>query len=191
MARIDWLAAKKDYLSDGSMSYMKIAKKYGVTNNAVGNRAKKENWVKLRQDLVGAADAEMQEEIVDELAEVNTRHVQTARNLQAYHISSLNVLNAYIRKLQERINNNQAVDPKEVYSPYQGNNLTDALKKAIELERIALGLPITVTKNETETKHTFDTSGFTLEELDDAINAKLEKRGSGTPKATGKQSKNT
>ena len=42
MSKINWAAAKKDYISDESVSYLDIAKKYGVAHNNVKYRGKLE-----------------------------------------------------------------------------------------------------------------------------------------------------
>ena len=49
--RIDWIAARNDYTTDASMSYAKIAEKYGCAKRSVEQRAKKEQWVKVRQSV--------------------------------------------------------------------------------------------------------------------------------------------
>lgn len=42
---VDWLAIRNDYIN-GLGSYRKLAEKYGVSANAICNRAKAENWIK-------------------------------------------------------------------------------------------------------------------------------------------------
>lgn len=46
---MDWEKIKKEYISDPSSSYRKLAEKYGVSRVSVGQRAKKEGWVSLRE----------------------------------------------------------------------------------------------------------------------------------------------
>ena len=42
---VDWLAIRNDYIN-GLGSYRKLAEKYGVSANAICNKAKNENWIK-------------------------------------------------------------------------------------------------------------------------------------------------
>ena len=46
---IDWQPIRAEYIS-GSMSYRALASKYGVHYNWLRERAKKEQWVRLRQE---------------------------------------------------------------------------------------------------------------------------------------------
>lgn len=46
---MDWNAIKTEYITDGSMSYRKLAKKYGVTLQAICDRSKKEHWIEQRE----------------------------------------------------------------------------------------------------------------------------------------------
>ena len=49
MAKIEWSKAKTDYIKDETMSYAKLAEKYGVAKRTVAERAAKENWQKLEK----------------------------------------------------------------------------------------------------------------------------------------------
>ena len=49
MHNIDWRRIKTEYITDDSTSYRSLAKKYGVTPNAVYNRSKNEGWRELRE----------------------------------------------------------------------------------------------------------------------------------------------
>ena len=43
----DWQAIKTEYITTDT-SYRKLAQKYGVSYNAIGNRSRQENWQELR-----------------------------------------------------------------------------------------------------------------------------------------------
>ena len=47
----DWQAIKTEYITTDT-SYRKLARKYGVDSAVIGKRAKKEEWVKLRQQQI-------------------------------------------------------------------------------------------------------------------------------------------
>ena len=44
---VDWQAIKTEYITTET-SYRKLAQKYGVSYNAIGNRSRDENWQDLR-----------------------------------------------------------------------------------------------------------------------------------------------
>lgn len=48
---MDWNKIRKDYIA-GKGSYRELAKKYGVSPQVLGRRAKAENWVALRGQTV-------------------------------------------------------------------------------------------------------------------------------------------
>lgn len=52
MSRLnDWDKMRTEYIK-GGVTYRQLAKKYGVSKNTIGNRAKQEGWTKLRDDAV-------------------------------------------------------------------------------------------------------------------------------------------
>ena len=70
---IDWYEARKLYLSDNTLSYDDIAKMFGTSKTAVGNRAKAEDWTNLRQDLHEKAFSAFTEKLLDEKSSANNR----------------------------------------------------------------------------------------------------------------------
>lgn len=46
---MDWKAIKTEYITDESSSYRKLAKKYGVSYTAIGNKARQEGWAEDRE----------------------------------------------------------------------------------------------------------------------------------------------
>ena len=48
----DWAKIKAEYIRDQSSSYRSLAKKYGVTKDAICNKAKKEGWIDLRRQRI-------------------------------------------------------------------------------------------------------------------------------------------
>ena len=47
----DWQAIKTEYITTDT-SYRKLAQKYGIDSAVIGKRAKKDEWVKLRQQHI-------------------------------------------------------------------------------------------------------------------------------------------
>jgi hypothetical protein len=78
---IDWYSARKDYLGDSTLSFEDIAKKYGTSKTAVGNRAKPEDWTNLRQDLYERAFTKFTEKLLDEKSSANNRHLTALAEL--------------------------------------------------------------------------------------------------------------
>ena len=89
MAKINWLQAKKDYISDESLSYEKIAKKYGVSKMQVARVAKKQGWVGLRKAAIQNANEMLPKKTGDAISDINARHVQTGKILQTKSMRSI------------------------------------------------------------------------------------------------------
>jgi len=143
---IDWYEARKDYLGDSTLSFEDIAKKYGTSKTAVGNRAKAEDWTNLRQDLYERAFTKFTEKLLDEKSSANNRHLTHWQNLQA-------LANNSIVDLAERnYERNKAghlilIDGKPIPKPLNTfvlEKLAKTLKIAIDGERVVLGLPTSV-----------------------------------------------
>lgn len=143
---IDWYSARKDYLGDSTLSFEDIAKKYGTSKTAVGNRAKAEDWTNLRQDLYERAFTKFTEKLLDEKSSANNRHLTHWQNLQA-------LANNSIVDLAERnYERNKAgqlilIDGKPIPKPLNTfvlEKLAKTLKIAIDGERVVLGLPTSV-----------------------------------------------
>lgn len=75
--RIDWIAARQLYLDlEGERTFAAVAKHFGVSDVAVGNRARREDWKR--------AAREYDERTADELAakRVRTRAARVAQSLR-------------------------------------------------------------------------------------------------------------
>lgn len=68
---MNWGKIKKDYVSDSSMSYRKLAEKYGVSRTVIGKRAKKEGWSALRQEAAERSEAKLLETVGEENAKID------------------------------------------------------------------------------------------------------------------------
>lgn len=143
---IDWYSARKDYLENNTLSYEDIAKKYGVSKTAVGNRAKAEDWTALRQDLYEKAFSKFTEKLLDEKSSANNRHLTHWQNLQALANNSI------VDMAERSYERNKAghiiiIDGKPIprpINPFELEKLAKALKVAIDGERVVLGLPTSV-----------------------------------------------
>jgi hypothetical protein len=148
---IDWYEARKLYLSDNTLSYDDIAKKFGTSKTAVGNRAKAEDWTNLRQDLHEKAFSKFTEKLLDEKSSANNRHLTHWQNLQALANNSIVDMaeRSYERNKAGHLilikdNNGELKPIPRPINPFELEKLAKALKVAIDGERVVLGLPTSV-----------------------------------------------
>ncbi len=119
MAKIQWSEARSKYISDITVSYHDIAKEFKVNYTTVAKWAKKENWIGLRQKAQQKADKKAIEKVGDSIAEVNSRHIKSARLLQETGIKPIE---------------------NKKYKPRSFDQALRSLDKGIEIERKALGI---------------------------------------------------
>lgn len=137
MAKIDWTQAKKDYIGDERMSYRAIARKYGVSKVAVANRATREGWPKLRQNLNDRAIEKFEDRKTERVAEVTEEHAADYRLVQE-------LVETHLEKMKADQEAGREVDVGDLWS------LSRALRTAVEGERVCLGLPNRVSEPPTE-----------------------------------------
>lgn len=89
MSRTNWHKVLTDYISDETVSYQKIADKYGVSKRAVVKQAKKANWQLMRQQTALKVHQKLPEKVGEELAETVVRHVKYAQLLQGIAVKTL------------------------------------------------------------------------------------------------------
>lgn len=70
---INWEAIKCEYITDSTTSYRKLAEKYGISYNAIGNRARKENWQEQRDQYSTKTVTKALEKISDKKADKMAR----------------------------------------------------------------------------------------------------------------------
>ena len=87
--KANWHKALTDYISDESLSYDDISKKYNVSIDAVKRIAVKEEWVKLRSETKQKIIQKLPEKTGDKIAEVNARHANFAKILQGISIRAI------------------------------------------------------------------------------------------------------
>lgn len=147
--KIDWNAAKQDYLADPTMSFQKIADKYGITKKTVEQHAIPEKWADARRELGAKAQKLWEDKLPELQAEARSRHLMHSKNLQAI-----------AAKLTMYIANGNYYRDKEgnlILSPTTGQPietppdagemraLAQTMKIALDLERVSLAMPTTVT----------------------------------------------
>lgn len=106
MAKIDWIPAKRYYISDEKVSYADVAHKFGVSKTAVKERAKKENWQKLRKTTLLRVDQKLPEKLSESLAKIQARQAWIGKLLQQKGLEVL--LETEPRNFKEAVQSVQA-----------------------------------------------------------------------------------
>lgn len=147
--KVDWVQAQKDYLSDITTTYKMIAEKFGVSERIVEKRASVEGWVESRKNIGREVIIQAKGEIVDRNAETNDRHSRLYRNMQSTAGNLLLIANNTIaRKIEEKGVENLTVYEEGIISTSRLKFLFEALKVAIDGERVTVGLPTSVERKE-------------------------------------------
>lgn len=81
-SKVNWLAIKKDYLTDETATYEGLAKRYKVTGPAIGKMARREKWYELRKAIHKRAEERMLMKIEEEVSAAKTHHVKLGKLLQ-------------------------------------------------------------------------------------------------------------
>jgi hypothetical protein len=153
MAKINWNKARTMYVADDTVSYLQVAETFGVSHKAVKDRGAKEGWREQRSKLSIRVNDRLVDQAADQLSEVNERHTNMYKNMQALGLAELNIALINIRKAQEKASlegRDVSFDDKSVMGQQRLKFLFDGLKIAMDGERITLGLPtaVSVSKNE-------------------------------------------
>lgn len=82
MSKISWPKALVDYLKDETQSYASIARKHGVSLQAVKKRAAKEGWQDLRQRSIQKVNQRLPEITGEVVAMIDARQAQIGKMLQ-------------------------------------------------------------------------------------------------------------
>ena len=144
--KVDWLVVRKDYLSDATSSYASLAKKYGVALKTLQDRATREGWSELRQDLSEKAFSDFTQKLLDTKSEAQSRHLQHWQNLQA--LANKSIIDIAERNyFSDKHGNLVLINGKPIPKPintFELEKLAKALKIAIDGERVVLGIPTSV-----------------------------------------------
>ena len=145
--KIDWDQARKDYLSDSTLSLADNAKKYGVSTTIVERKASKESWAEVRKKLGNSAFEEFQKRLVDEKSRAQNRHLIQYQNLQAIINKAVVAFSTGTFWTDKKGNLILDKDNQPIPRPPDAKQL-EALAKAAKVsmdgERTVLGLPTNV-----------------------------------------------
>lgn len=151
----DVVEAEKLYLSDASVSYSDIAKKYGVALTTVKNYGKAHDWPEQRQRLTEKGLESFAEKHAALISETNDDHLRIFKN-------SRNIAYNNLVKISKQAGD-KIIDVKEL----SGN--ISAISEAVKSERMVLGLPTLIqqfgpTKDVEEEEATWATILTSVEE---------------------------
>lgn len=125
---VNWVEAKRLYITDSRYSYRKLAETYGVSKAVIQKRATKEGWSTQRNQFTNEIIQETLRLGKEDIAEINARHVRMLKIAQTEAYRAL----------------------MAAYDPDSGCNLVAAkdmrrlsatLSKLVMQERKILGIP--------------------------------------------------
>jgi len=110
MSKLNWIQAKSEYMTDSTMSYVKLAQKYGVAVSTIADKAGSERWAVEKERTLAKIEQNAIDKTIEKasesIAEVNLRHINTARLLQKEGIVAItqrNVKPIYARDAKDYI----------------------------------------------------------------------------------------
>jgi hypothetical protein len=158
--KIDWVAARKWYLADARRSYSMVAKKFGVTKQAVEAQAKKEpartgipaSWATVRRDLGEQANEQHDTKLAEDNSKRDEHHLGLIYELQDILASKIHKLshgvtiqNKHGQTLTYPEGHEQAGDPILVMpDSLELYRTAKALRTVIDGERVIRGRPTTI-----------------------------------------------
>jgi len=142
--RIDWEPIKQAYISDPTQSYRSLEEKFKVTRKAIESRSKKENWVKLRQELGKKTETAFMENVAEQRAKLDKKHSRLYNRGQRLVVKTMKYLEE--GEIVFDKDGNAVVDAKgkpirAMPSAKMVEHLMKALKVTIDGERAVAGLP--------------------------------------------------
>lgn len=135
---MDWNAIKTEYITDESTSYRKLAEKYGVPLGTIFKRAKRENWIGLRQQsqdkMVAKTVAKIENAQIDRLTRIHSIADKALDKLE-YALENVDALDTYaFRQIIASIK-----DIKEIQMLRSAVDLREQEARIRNLERQAEG----------------------------------------------------
>jgi len=134
--RVDWIAAKQFYLDDFRRTYADVAKEFKCSTQVVETNGNKDSWVETRKELGEKAMLEFEANKISQMASMIERHRKAYATL-------LDIVEVRLKTAENE-------KPKDLKA------LADVLEKAVNGERLILGLPTAVSKSEISGKLTTD-----------------------------------
>lgn len=127
----DWVKIKADYITS-SISQKEIARKYGVSENAVSKHCKSENWIELRKKKHEKAAEKIADKINDDKVKKTVKEIDRVVKVAGKLITKLN------RAVNELDKREQIISERIVTTANEkedDENAVVEVKKTIERDR--------------------------------------------------------
>lgn len=79
MPKIDWKKARLDYITDESMSYAKLAKKYHLNESTITRHSQKNGWIDLRKATMQKANELLPEKAGQQIADFQAEKLKIGK----------------------------------------------------------------------------------------------------------------
>lgn len=145
---IAWDAIRAEYVSDDTLTYAVLARKYGVARSTIQKRGKKEEWSSLRKK----ATENILEDVIENkkllIADANKRHVEGSKEVQEAILKGVRWINSFTDDMVKGKRKKKVADnvPGTVLFSKALSELVGSYRRAADLERAALGLATGVNK---------------------------------------------
>ena|SRR5258706_8055742 len=80
--KTNWSKIVAHYITDETLSYQDLAKRHGISIDAIKEHARKDRWVALRQENKQKIHQLLPTLIGETLVQINERHIRVAQMLQ-------------------------------------------------------------------------------------------------------------
>lgn len=87
--RYNWFEIKKDFLANPTVTYQELAKTYKVSPKTIIQKARTENWLMLRNEIMKRAEERVVKETEKKLSEIKLRHSTMGKMLQSEGIKAI------------------------------------------------------------------------------------------------------
>jgi hypothetical protein len=173
--KINWDEAREYFVNDPKSSLVGTARHYNVAVTSVARWAKKQNWMELKKEKHIEQKMEIQTRKNETKEDINERHLETFRQMQTFVKSNLAIANDYIKRQYNYVTTTEKAgtvpDKRMMYSAQNVKYIAEALKIAIDGERVALGMPITSPgKTEKDIKVSGAIAKFSPEQINNLFN---------------------
>jgi hypothetical protein len=118
-SKFNWLAIKREYITDPTASYPVLAKKYGVSIGSITAKGATEKWGLLREEIQRKAELALTDDAENEILEVKKRHVRIARLMQKVGLEALE---------------------KSKYVPRSSKEAREFIIEGVKMEKESMGL---------------------------------------------------
>ena len=146
-------------------AYSDVAKQFGVSVRVVEKYGVKFDWVKKREAFGKEQVKKAEETLLEQIEQASKRHLDNYVEMERFGMEQLK---------EQRALFHGAKLPKEKgarkFSPFAVGEITTVVKRAMNGQRVILGLPTEVSKADiSQTNRNLDLPGDQIEEMDNFL----------------------